>query len=280
MSRRTYSREEIAALMERAAELQAQRPDRSGEDGLTLDELEAVAASSGIDPYALRQAAGEMDRPRHESGGDALSTKLVAERFVALPSLGDRLPDQVVEDVSADLRLRYGTTSDPVMRALGYGIGQIERIGRTLEWRHTSAMGITTTLQLRPRNGGIHLRLSETVGWAAPGAESVAYAVAPAVLTALVALVVTKTPFVVLGIFVLSMAGFSLLIRNLIVDWREKRNRSLDALADDLTRTIVEATPEPQAEAAPSPLLDDLDAFDPSDNPQRGEASGSARTGA
>ena len=63
MSERTYSEDEMAALLERAAELQAHTArtnERSA--GLTLTELEAIAEEAGLNPEHLRQAASEMER--------------------------------------------------------------------------------------------------------------------------------------------------------------------------------------------------------------------------
>lgn len=49
MADETYSAEEIRGLLQRAAQLQADS-DTSPEEGLSLSELEEIAAASGIDP--------------------------------------------------------------------------------------------------------------------------------------------------------------------------------------------------------------------------------------
>lgn len=257
MNGRTYSRKEIAALMERAAELQSHGPT-GDEDGLTLDELEAVAASSGIDPAALRQAAREMGGVSREATDEQSDTQIFAERFVSFPDLNDESLAAVTEEVIIELRHRFGNATDPVSRMLGYGIQDAEQIGKTMEWRHTSDMGIVTTVQMRPRGDGVQLRMSQNVGWASPMASSFAYALIPAVLAAVVAMIMVKTGFVVLGVFAVAMLVFSPLIRSIDVNWRAKKDRELEALADRLARTI--ATTVPKSEPGPQrPLLDDLD---------------------
>ncbi len=258
MTPRTYSRKEIAALMERAAELQSRGQD-AGEDGLTLDELEAVAASSGIDPRALRQAASEMGGVSRENTDAQSDTQIFAERFVSFPNLSDESLAAATEEVLIELRHRFGMTSDPVMRAMGYGVHDTERIGKTMEWRHATSMGVVTTVQLRPRAEGIQLRMSQKVGWGSPTAEGVTYAMLLACMVALVALVAAKSAVVGVGAFALGMLVFGPLIRSLDVNWRAKKDRELESLADRLARTVASGLPDSDVSR---PLLDDLEQTD------------------
>ncbi len=255
MNGRTYSREEIAALMERAAELQSHGPT-GDEDGLTLDELEAVAASSGIDPAALRQAAREMGGVSREATDEQSDTQIFAERFVSFPDLDDDSLAAAIEEVIVELRHRFGMTSDPIMRALGYGVHDTEQIGKTFEWRHTTSMGVVTTVQMRPRGDGVQVRMSQKVGWGSPTAEGMTYALIPAALAAVVALIMVKAAFIGLGVFAVGMLVFGPLIRNLDVNWRAKKDRELEALADRLARTIAGTVPKIEAESQRR-LLDD-----------------------
>jgi len=59
MPDRTYTEEEVAALFQRAAELQVERGRRpaGAGTGLSFDELLGIAADSGLDPQLLRHAA-------------------------------------------------------------------------------------------------------------------------------------------------------------------------------------------------------------------------------
>ncbi len=63
-SNRRYSDEEVARLLERATQLQADaRPIVPG-SGLTLRELESIAGEVGLDPAALRQPRRSWTRAR------------------------------------------------------------------------------------------------------------------------------------------------------------------------------------------------------------------------
>ena len=66
-SERHYDEREVTRLLRRASELQRESGTAPA-TGLTLRELEEVAAEAGIDPGALRQAAAELGA-RAERGG-------------------------------------------------------------------------------------------------------------------------------------------------------------------------------------------------------------------
>ena len=108
MPDRIYTEQEVAALLERAAELQAQAARRNEHrPGLSLAELEDVAAEAGLDPSLLRQAAGELDepgRPLLDRSAGTTATHVSVERRVP----GTFTPE-AWEDVVAELRHRFDT---------------------------------------------------------------------------------------------------------------------------------------------------------------------------
>jgi hypothetical protein len=60
--RRRYGDKEVGLILRRATEFQRQEPASAAEGGgLTLAELEEIAAEAGIDPRHLRRAASELD---------------------------------------------------------------------------------------------------------------------------------------------------------------------------------------------------------------------------
>lgn len=62
-SSRLYGDKEIRAILKRAAERQHLDPDQpTGREGLTLEELQQVAAEAGIDPVHVEAAVAEMQR--------------------------------------------------------------------------------------------------------------------------------------------------------------------------------------------------------------------------
>jgi hypothetical protein len=177
MPNRTYSEEEVAALFQRAAELQVEhgrRPAGSG-TGLSFDELLGIAADSGLDPELLRVAASEMDRPRGirsartgKSGAD-----VYAEYW--FPGL---LDDHVVEDIVAELRHRYDSSSGEWFGMPAYGVGRTETIGRSVEWRQTDPMtGNETRVLLQPRDDGTRVRLSRKNVWGMGSAHGKTWAI-------------------------------------------------------------------------------------------------------
>jgi len=58
---RRYTEEEVGLLLRRATEMQRAEPTSLEPAGLTLAELEEIAAEAGIDPGLLRRAANELD---------------------------------------------------------------------------------------------------------------------------------------------------------------------------------------------------------------------------
>ena len=103
MPDRTYTEEEVAALFQRAAELQVERgrrPTGAG-TGLSFDELLGIAADSGLDPQLLRHAAHEMDAKR---GARTLRKGKSGSESYAEYSFAGRLDDLAVEDIIAELK--------------------------------------------------------------------------------------------------------------------------------------------------------------------------------
>lgn len=65
MTERRYSDEEFALILRRAASMGArEQTARGGREGLTLDELKAIASEVGLDPEAVAQAARSLPTAR------------------------------------------------------------------------------------------------------------------------------------------------------------------------------------------------------------------------
>ena len=86
MSERRYDDREVARIVAGAADREAvARQDPARDDGLTLRELESVAAEAGLEPALVRQAAAQLDARRAATPGDRWRggpTVLVVERVV------------------------------------------------------------------------------------------------------------------------------------------------------------------------------------------------------
>lgn len=161
MPRRTYTENEVTELLKRAAELEATRRSSShGDDtGLTLEEIEAIAADAGLDPENLRIAAKEMERPggvRTKSDAVVSGAEISAERWV-----NGVLNEEAIEEIVAELRHRHDTQVGKAWGMGDYGRSTVQTIGKSMEWQHTDVWGMyDTKVLLQPRDGKVRVRVS------------------------------------------------------------------------------------------------------------------------
>lgn len=159
---RTYSEAEIALLLKRSAELQAENAKSSSHihAGLTLSELQTLAQETGLEASFLTQAALEMEMSQGAySLGKSPKTHQQITRFVA-----GELTDEVWDEIVFSLRRQYESESAG-MYGPYYGKGISERIGKNREWRFTSLSGLQTTVLCQPYKGGTRIELSQRVGF-------------------------------------------------------------------------------------------------------------------
>lgn len=233
MKKRTYTEDEVAALLERAAELQAQVARRKDHaPGLTLSELETIATEAGLDPTLLRQAAAELEEPGptlFDASTGTTATQIIEERWVPGP-----LTQDAWEEIVVELRQRFDTSTGASMGMPMYGVSTTEQIGRTVEWKHLSMSGVETRVMIRPRGNGVRIRASQRVGWGSPMAESFTYGGFLAAFTA--GIIGMATTSVAIGIAAFLGLALALVPLILVLDraWRQKKHRQLDALADRL----------------------------------------------
>ncbi|MDT8341605.1 MAG: hypothetical protein RQ751_08840 [Longimicrobiales bacterium] len=87
-----YSEEEFARILRKATELQSRalvRPDSAvGEAGMTLSEMQQIAAEVGIDPALMQRAAHAVAQER------AAVDRPLADKFVLADSAPGRLTDE------------------------------------------------------------------------------------------------------------------------------------------------------------------------------------------
>lgn len=269
---RTYSEQDVAAIIARAAERQAEAARTPTHEGLTLDEIERLGADAGLDPADLRAAAAEIDAAGRTLSRQASQTKtsVVVERWIDAPLTLDGW-----ENTVDALRERFGASA---MTALvGAAGGTVQQVGAAFEWTHTDGLGIQTTVTASPRGERTRLRMSQIVGLGSPRAEGIAYGTAIAFVLAGIALVAgvkldvaTLTAVMTtLAVFAASLAIAVPATTALDRRWRAGKLRRLDALADDIG-TVLAAPglhaeqplpdPLPDATRAPAARLD-LDAL-------------------
>ncbi len=144
----SYSDQESALILKRAAELQA----RQGR-ALSLDELQAAATEAGIDATLVRQAAGELARvsppspPPAPARGGFLGAPLrnTHERVVE-----GELDPSAWEEVSSEIRRHLGS------------VGNLESVGRELVWANDH--GRKLRVSVVPRRGRSLIRVEERLG--------------------------------------------------------------------------------------------------------------------
>src|SRR6056297_3253368 len=118
MSDKIYSEQEVASLIRRAVELESERA-RSGQsgskEGLTIQDLEKIAADAGIDPELMREAADELRydmRPKDLDLEDTTTVndkEIVAEHWIK----GD-VTSQILDNLIIELNQRFGTSQDEI----------------------------------------------------------------------------------------------------------------------------------------------------------------------
>lgn len=153
---RVYRDEEIGRILKRATELQHREP-KGDPTGITLAELEEIAAEAGIDPGHLRRAAMELETSPSDPtlwsrlAGDELD--LVRE--ITLPGELDQAGfERLVTAIQAASREH----------------GQPSLLGRTLTWRaESSSKTRTTQIVVSSRDGETTIRVEEDLTQMASG---------------------------------------------------------------------------------------------------------------
>ncbi len=228
-SSRRYDDQEVARLLERAAELQRAGPV-SAATGLTLAELESVAAEAGLDVAALRQAAAELD-----VGGGAAAT--TGTRLAGAPlrlrferSLPFEVPDDAFDRLLPIVQETVGVRS------------QVTQAGRSWSWQASdpessrrlevivAVHGGETTIRIEERFGHLAGGLFGGVLGGFGGVSLGLYAALASTVGA--SLLVAAVPVgVVAGTYTACRFGFRSLVRR-----RESvLRRLLDRIADELS---------------------------------------------
>lgn len=151
-SQRRFSEAEMRAIFARAAERQqtARRVEEAGRAGLTLEELQQVAAGAGIDPAHVAAAAREVAAGEPPAARETLlGMPVLVRRSRPLPG---PVTDAAWEPMVAALRREFG------------GPGVAGQAGRLREWttaaggRHS---GAAVRVSLEPEGAGSRLTVEQ-----------------------------------------------------------------------------------------------------------------------
>ncbi len=255
MAERTFSEEEIQSLLRRATQLHLQ--DEGDRPGLNLKDLEHIAADAGVPPQYLRDALQEADH--HVSTRDVTGhtkTHVFIDRVIP-----GHLTDEEWEQVIFRVRKQY---SNDMAEAYGmgamHGRGVTETLGTTREWRHSSSMGVVTTLTIRSAEGKQFINMQRRVGLSSPRVEGLMYGTLLAFLAAGIGGAILQSTLAAVLVFVAALAICAPAIEALDRRWREKMLREMHGVTDDIAALVrneeeAEADPDVLAEAT-QPLLD------------------------
>jgi len=223
---RRYGDKEVRRLLERAAELQKQESVREYADdggGLTLADLQEVAAEAGIHPRYIQQAAAGIDR----SGPSGLVARLAGTQLTITVErvVPGELADEGFEQVILEIQRAFSGSGNPSM------------VGRTLMWKsdtmdHQSSLQVTVS----SRRGETRIRAEERLHGTAAAAHlglvvgagmgvglGVGFSVGLAVLGS--ALFATLFPVGAIG-------GIYAAVRHWMKNFGVKRRRELELMAD------------------------------------------------
>lgn len=262
---RVYSEQEVSQILERAAERQSRANAATPDIGLTLDDLERIAAETGLDAAHLRAAAAEVDA----AGGvvqrrSRSASHLFVERWIAAP-----LTDEAWDDVLSDLQNRFGKSGLGSVLPVHTAAGRVESVGRNREWVHIDGLGVETRVMASARGDRTRLRLSQRVGLGNEVTDGTIVGVSAGVLAGLVSAALLGMSGVWTAATVaLMVVAVGLLTYAFDVRWRRRKHDDLDALIDRLADTVHASTAHtstatvavPTAAARPALSLDALDA--------------------
>lgn len=178
MSERFFSEDEVAKVIRRAAELEAERAKQSKgkpQAGLSVQELEEIASASGIDPELIRQAANELDtEPSQSPAGRSRSARSETSAVVIDGSeiyaeewIDVKPADGLIDLLIAELNHKYGTSEDDVtwwnnLTGDYPGKARVKRSNHTTEWIYTDAWQMSTTRVLfQGRGDRLRIRVSK-----------------------------------------------------------------------------------------------------------------------
>ncbi len=183
MSGKIYNESQVAEIIKRAVELETERSVSSGDtfrNALSLEELQKVAAESGIDPELIGVAAREIDaRFLAESRGlSRPSAKVKAKEIVSEQWLDLDPSDAVMDDLVSELNYKFGTSPDDIgwwndLFKSYAGKARVRKTSNSREWEYTDQWELyKTRVLLQKRNGRLRVRVSKKQNYGVDWTES------------------------------------------------------------------------------------------------------------
>ncbi len=264
---RVYSEQEVSQILERAAERQSKTQTASPDVGLTLDDLERIAADTGLDVAHLRAAAAEVDA----AGGAVERRSRSASHLFVERWLPGGLTDDGWDDLVSELQNRFGKSGAAAYLPVNGPAGRIETVGRNREWVHTDALGVETRVMASDRGDRTRLRVSQRVGLGNEVTDGSVVGLSFGMIAGLV----TSGVLGLDGVWIAAMTALIAVAVGVAtyafdVRWRRRKHDDLDALTAHLADIALAAAPvatmatvatsTADTTVAPRPALD-LDAL-------------------
>ena len=239
MVERLYNEKEIGALIQRATQLHEEAKGLAS-GGLTLEEVERIAAELGLPPEHVKAAAREvMEHPGLGRASNVWGGPYVLDQAQIVDAT---LTDDQWEHAVLALREFTGST------------GHASRLGRAREWTHTvEDAGVVlqkTLVTMREKDDRTSIRIRKQFG----GGAAVAYIAGFAIMG-------TATGIALDGAGVSDLVSFALFLgggagglaaaRASLSVWTRRQTTRLKQLSHVLQNALVDSQP-PHASSAPN----------------------------
>lgn len=172
MSNKIYNEQQVAAIIKRAVEMESERSVSSGDfykSSLTIQELEKIAAESGIDPELVKIAAREVDaRYQAEATGISIPPTRIKENEIVSEQWLDIDPsDTLLDELVAELNYKYGTSPDDIGWWNDFfksyaGKARVRKTHNSREWEYLDNWEMyKVRVLLQKRNNKLRIRVSK-----------------------------------------------------------------------------------------------------------------------
>lgn len=266
MSEQIYSEEEIAKILRKAIELETERSTsgRKGSGkGLTISELEEIAADSGIDPGLIQLAAKEIEPSHHtlsgiksdeQKGAVVRGETVFSERWIH----ADATPATIKEALT-ELNHRYDTSEDDIswwdnLWNNYAGKARVRKTGNSTEWHYTDeSANYTIRVLLQRRGEKFRVRVSKKLLWGIDWQDmpKLTWLMAPGLLLSggLIGYFTIEPVYwggavVGAGIGLLLFSLLFPIVRKITHSYINKHKQEVTLLADDLSDFIQELESE------------------------------------
>lgn len=174
MSERVYSEEEVASLIKRAVELESERTatGQSRKDGLTIQDLEKIAADAGIDPELMQKAAEELHHNHTPDAADIEDTTTIQNKeIVAEHWVKGNLTPHILDNLIIEMNQRFGTSQEEISwwntLVNDYsGKALVNKRSSSADWKYTDDFQMyTTRVLVQQRGDKIRIRVSKRQAW-------------------------------------------------------------------------------------------------------------------